>query len=328
LQRPRDAGVVAERLASYQAYVRERLRQAELERARVEVQALQQRKRRRLLIALVLAALLLLLGGAVVWWQQAEAEADNKVMQMVRSSIEADADVQLIDGHDRAIRTADEARHLARHIGASERVRKNAENNLYNLSGQNRARPNVVRPNVTWPANSHDTLKLAQTFATRYRQLLGWAGIDARLYAEIAAWLYADAFTAEPKLAADLDRQIRYNAACNAAIASAGQGKNARLVSDKAVGMFRRWALGWLRDDLTAYAKLAGQNNPAMKQEIQQRLVHWKNDSDLVSVRDGQALERLPENERDAWRAFWRDVDELLARVTKKDEPNKGHKGP
>ena len=38
-QRPRHAGVVAERLASYQAEVRERLRLAELERARAEVKA-------------------------------------------------------------------------------------------------------------------------------------------------------------------------------------------------------------------------------------------------------------------------------------------------
>jgi hypothetical protein len=46
----------------------------------------------------------------------------------------------------------------------------------------------------------------------------------------------------------------------------------------------------------------------------------------LASVRDTQALKRLPENERHAWRALWRDVDELLTRVTKKDEPTKGLK--
>lgn len=65
LQRPRHAGVVAEKLASYQAEVRERLRQAELERARAEVQAREERKRRRLGAALALAALLLLYSGRV-----------------------------------------------------------------------------------------------------------------------------------------------------------------------------------------------------------------------------------------------------------------------
>jgi hypothetical protein len=37
------------------------------------------------------------------------------------------------------------------------------------------------------------------------------------------------------------------------------------LLPDKVAAMFRRWALGWLRDDLTVYANLAGQNNPAAK---------------------------------------------------------------
>jgi hypothetical protein len=102
-------------------------------------------------------------------------------------------------------------------------------------------------------------------------------------------------------------------------LAAAGQGEDARLLPDKAACMFRRWALDWLRNELRDYAKLARQNNPAMKQTIQQRLVHWKLDSDLVSVRDAQALERLSENERDAWRALWRDVDELLKRGAKKN---------
>jgi hypothetical protein len=60
-----------------------------------------------------------------------------------------------------------------------------------------------------------------------------------------------------------------------------------------------------------------------MKRLLQQRLVHWKNDSELGSVRDELALDHLPENERDAWRAFWRDVDELLKQVSKKDEPSR-----
>jgi serine/threonine-protein kinase len=141
-----------------------------------------------------------------------------------------------------------------------------------------------------------------------------------------SARLYADAFAAEPKLSNDLNAHHRYNAACSAALAAAGRGEYARLLPDKVAAMFRGWALAWLRDDLTAYAKLAGQNNPAMKQFIQQRLVHWKGDSDLVSVRDGQALDLLAENERDAWRALWRDMDELLKRVSKKDEPTKGLK--
>ncbi|MGH7174594.1 MAG: hypothetical protein ACRELG_30370 [Gemmataceae bacterium] len=51
-------------------------------------------------------------------------------------------------------------------------------------------------------------------------------------------------------------------------------------------------------------------------------MAHWHRDPDLVSVR-GPALNRLADNERAAWQSLWRDVDELLKRLTKKDEgPN------
>ena len=135
-----------------------------------------------------------------------------------------------------------------------------------------------------------------------------------------AARLYAEAFINDPKLAADLDQQHRYNAACSAALAAAGQSEDARLLPDKVVTMFRRWALGWLRDDLTAYGKLAERNNPQANQVIQQRLSHWRGDPDLASVRDPRALDRLPENERAAWQALWRDVDELAKRFENKDK--------
>jgi hypothetical protein len=87
--------------------------------------------------------------------------------------------------------------------------------------------------------------------------------------------------------------------------------------------MFRLWALGWLRDDLTAYANLVRQNKAALNQDIQRRLTHWRSDPNLASVREPQALDRLPENERAAWKALWRDVDQLAKRVTK-DETNNG----
>jgi lipoprotein NlpI len=141
-----------------------------------------------------------------------------------------------------------------------------------------------------------------------------------------SARLYADAFAAEPKLAADLDAQHRYSAACSAALAAAGKGEDARLLPDKVVCMFRHWALVWLRADLTTYAKLAEQNNPAVKQAVQQRLVHWRRDLDLASVRTPQALDLLADNERAACQALWRDVEELLSRLAKKAEPTQGRK--
>jgi hypothetical protein len=136
-----------------------------------------------------------------------------------------------------------------------------------------------------------------------------------------SARLYADAFAAEPKLAADFDEQHRYHAACSAALAAAGQGEDATKLDDKERVRLRRQALDWLRDELTTYAE---PSIPYISRYIQPRLAPWRQDPDLASLRDPQALDRLPENERAPWRALWRDVDELL----KKAEPTQGRKEP
>jgi serine/threonine-protein kinase len=72
-RRPRDAGVVARRMAGYLEGVQARLRRAELERVQAQVMATEERKRRRLAVALAGAAVLLLVlaGSGAVWvWQQ------------------------------------------------------------------------------------------------------------------------------------------------------------------------------------------------------------------------------------------------------------------
>jgi eukaryotic-like serine/threonine-protein kinase len=127
-----------------------------------------------------------------------------------------------------------------------------------------------------------------------------------------AARHYADAFAAKPEFAADLAQQHRYQAACSAALAAAGQGEDARVLPDKVLLMFRRWVLEWMRADLRDYERLARQGNAAFKTEIGKRLMHWRGDPDLASVRDSAALDRLPEPERATWRDLWGRVDELL----------------
>jgi serine/threonine-protein kinase len=135
-----------------------------------------------------------------------------------------------------------------------------------------------------------------------------------KLYAG-AVHLYVAAFSASAQAAADLAEQNRYHAACSAVLAAAGQGEDARRMPDRVVVLFRRWALGWLRDDLAAYDKLANQGNATTKRTIGQRLVSWQRNPDLASVRDRTALDRLPDDDRAAWQGLWRDVDALLART-------------
>jgi tetratricopeptide (TPR) repeat protein len=128
-----------------------------------------------------------------------------------------------------------------------------------------------------------------------------------------AARLYAAAFAERPRLADDLQQQFRYNAACAAALAAAGQGADAVTVPDKARPSLRKQALEWLRADLAAWGKLA--DNPKARPAVQQTLTRWQHDPDLASVRDPAALERLPEPERAAWHKLWGEVDSLLRKL-------------
>jgi superkiller protein 3 len=155
------------------------------------------------------------------------------------------------------------------------------------------------------PANAGEAASLASMCQQPYQ----------KRYAA-SARLYADAFAAEPKLAADLRQQHRYNAACSAALAAAGQGEDARLLPDKVIFMFRRWALTWLRDDLKAYEGLAVQTNPAVRQAVRQRLLHWQEDSDLAGLREPATLAKLPDTERSECQKLWADVAALLKKCS------------
>jgi tetratricopeptide (TPR) repeat protein len=92
--RRRDAGVVARDVAAYQEGVEQRLRRAELERARAQVRATEERKRRRLTAALAAAALALVLlaAGGGLWLQAVRAERHAEAArheQTLRQEVEA-----------------------------------------------------------------------------------------------------------------------------------------------------------------------------------------------------------------------------------------------
>jgi serine/threonine-protein kinase len=127
-----------------------------------------------------------------------------------------------------------------------------------------------------------------------------------------AVRLYARAFADDPRIAADPRHRHRYNAACAAALAAAGQVEAAKNLPDKVACMLRRQALHWLRADLTRYEKLAEPRERSGLQFVRQSMRHWRQDADLASVRDTQALGRLPDDERNAWRRLWDDIDRLL----------------
>ncbi len=142
---------------------------------------------------------------------------------------------------------------------------------------------------------------------------LGSQPFERRLRAP--ARFYTQAIAADPKLADDLKAAHRYNAACSAALAACGQGKDPDNLDEKEKARLRRQALDWLQADLAAWTKLAQGHQSNDRAAIRQTLQHWKGDPDLAGVR-GDGLSPLPEDERAPWKKLWSDVDALLAAVS------------
>jgi serine/threonine-protein kinase len=127
-----------------------------------------------------------------------------------------------------------------------------------------------------------------------------------------AARLYAGAFAADPKLADDLRAGYRYDAACFAALAAAGQGEDAAKLDATERGRLRRQALDCLRADLTLRIRQLQGGTATDRAAVRQALRHWQQDNDLAGIRDQVALAKLPAEERATFAKLWADVAALL----------------
>jgi tetratricopeptide (TPR) repeat protein len=134
-----------------------------------------------------------------------------------------------------------------------------------------------------------------------------------QLYAASARF-YTTAFTEQPRLASDLHLKHRYDAACAAALAGCGKGKDTSKLDDGERARLRKQALAWLEADLAAWAKaraLAAVSSPTALAEVNRTLEGWRTDPALAGVRGAGALSKLPAAERAAWRKLWADLDAL-----------------
>jgi hypothetical protein len=126
--------------------------------------------------------------------------------------------------------------------------------------------------------------------------------------------LYADAFRTDPKLAEDMRSGHRYDAACAAALAVASRGED-KLTDEAEKARWRKQAVAWLRADLAHWVQQAEGGKAESKGLIVRTLGHWKQDSDLAGLRDAAALKALPEEEQQACRALWAEVDAVLRKA-------------
>ena len=163
---------------------------------------------------------------------------------------------------------------------------------------------------------------------------LAFADLCARTGRFAAAVGFADgAFAEEPAIGDDLTKGFRYNAACLAAMAGSGQGKDDPPPGEAGRARLLAQALDWLRADLSAWKKAVDDESKASRNPIvpgkpvpvseaparwmvARTLAHWKQDSDLAGIRDDGPLAKLPAGRREAFQALWLDVEALRIKAS------------
>ena len=78
--------------------------------------------------------------------------------------------------------------------------------------------------------------------------------------------------------------------------------------------LLRQQALGCLKANLEELESGFEEGDEEARTTRSLALLGWQRSPDLAGVRDGEALSRLPEAEARAWRAFWEDIADRLAR--------------
>ncbi len=159
-----------------------------------------------------------------------------------------------------------------------------------------------LRAVILGEAQAHDNNE--RIFFTQLCEQYGWlAG---------AAKLYAQALETDPSLAHSQGSSHYVTAARYAARAGTGATQDDPPPSAAAKARLRGQALAWLRAERDNSTRRLGPAKPETRRRAAENFQSWKNDPDLAGVRDSKALEALPKEEREAWQAFWREVESSL----------------
>ena len=97
-------------------------------------------------------------------------------------------------------------------------------------------------------------------------------------------------------------------------MAGCGKGVNVPPPDDAEKARLRALALTWLRSHLAPLRERLETATPAERAAGRRRLEEWRADPDFACVRLPVALAKLPAAEQEAWRAFWGEVDALVAK--------------
>jgi serine/threonine-protein kinase len=134
-----------------------------------------------------------------------------------------------------------------------------------------------------------------------------------------AVGFWDEAFRRNPQLAEDRAKiNPRYNAACAAVLAAAGQGQDAPRLDAQERSRLRQRAHDWLRTEVEHLTKERDRNTPETRTAVRQALAAWQHNPELAGVREAAGLAKLPEVERQAWQQLWADAAALLPRAGQK----------
>ncbi len=155
-----------------------------------------------------------------------------------------------------------------------------------------------------------------------------------------AARLYAEAFTADPRLADALTTECRYRsteeepfyervesvntearylAARCAALAGCGLGSAAAGLSRDERTRWRKQARVWLRADLDLWVKTLESGSEQDIRLARKMLTRWKAEPDLAGIRELKALDESSAEERNERFALWDEVDAVLRRIAEQE---------
>ncbi|MFO0842659.1 MAG: protein kinase [Gemmataceae bacterium] len=98
-----------------------------------------------------------------------------------------------------------------------------------------------------------------------------------------------------------------------ALLAADGRGEDAAGLPEERRAGWRQQALAWLRADLAEFVgRQRASNFPRVRMQDARGVSTWRTHVDLASVREREALAKLPPAEREAWRRFWEEVAAYL----------------
>ena len=155
-----------------------------------------------------------------------------------------------------------------------------------------------------------------------------------------AARLFAEAFTADPRLADALTTECRYRsteeepfyervesvntearylAARCAALAGCGLGSDAAGLSRDERTRWRKQVRVWLRADLDLWVKTLESGSEQDIRLARRMLTHWQVEPDLAGIRELKVLDESSAEERNERFALWDEVDAVLRRIAEQE---------